>query len=1667
MFVGNALRTLGKKLKNRKSSSESSRNNRRMLVESLETRRVFAAVTLTPAKDTTLFQTNAGFVSDGAGTSMSFGLDHQDDLAMRGLLAFDLSQIPAGSTINSVTLSVWVNLTFSNSTPSVELHKVTTNWGEGASAPTRFMPPYGTAKTNDATWTNNFYPSSSWTNPGGDFSFAVSSSVVIGADNKSYTFPSTSQLVADVQSWVNSSTTNFGWLIKGDETQESGKMIDTKESTTAAHRPTLTVNYTAAATGAPDMTISQTHSSGLRQGDTGKSATIIVSNSGNAVSSGQVIVSESFPSSLGLVSASGTGWTTTVTGSTLTATRSDALAAGASYPALNVNLSVADSAPSSVTTTANVTGGGETNTSNNNASDTFSITPVADLSITGSHSGTIRQGDSSDSYTLTVQNSGAGSTTGQVTVTDTLPTGLTPLSASGTGWTTSINGQTVTATRSDVLSAGSAYPALTILFAVAASASGTLTNSAHVSGGGELNTSNDTNTDPTTITAVADLQVSKSHSVQFKQGDSADTYRIVVNNSGAGPTVGTVTVVDTLPSGLVPVSASGNGWTVQIANGVMTATRSDALAAGASYPDLIYTVSVNSNAPASVTNSVTVSGGGQLNTNNDSASDSTTITQVADMSITAGHTEVFRQGDAQHAINVMVSNVGSGITSGTVTITDTLPQGLSFISASGTGWTVQNQGSTITATRSDALAGGAAYPTLSILVSVGTGAAASLNNIATVSLSGETNTANNSASDSITVVQAADLIISQSHIGSFERGNLSEQYSLLVSNSGAGSTTGQVTVTDQLPTGLSAISVTGNGWTGSIQGSTITATRSDSLGASQAYPPLILTVSVAADANNTVVNNASVSGGGEVVTNNNSSSGSTQITDPASDLTISKSHTDSFRQGDAGDHYFLVVHNTGSLASSGTVTVSDVVPAGMTVAAAAGDGWTASVSGNQVTAVRSDALSIGSDYPTLTVTVSVANDAPASITNTATVSGGGELDVQNDSASDATAVAQNSDLSVAVTHSGSIHQGDASIPYTIVVTNSGFGPTSGSVTVSTTLPTGLTYVSSVGTGWTIQQSGGTITATRSDSLAANTSFPTITLTTSVNNDAPSSIAETVTVSGGGDVNSSNDTATDTSNVIAAPNLSVVVSNDDSVQQGDIGKFCTVVVSNAANTSSTSGTVTVTTTLPSGLTATAAQGTGWSASVTGSSVTATRNDSLAAGASFPPLSISYTVTPSSPTPVTIAATVSGGGDLSSSDNSSQKTVTVNALPDLTIQATHSSTFKQGDTSDSLIVTVSNGGGAATSGAVTVTESLPAGLTAVSASADGWTTTVNGSVITATRSDTLAAGASYPALSILVGVTATAAATIQNTVSVTGGGQVYTANDSSTDTLSVTQVADLVIAKSHSGNFRQLDAADSYSITVSNHGAGATTGTVTIVDTLPTGLTVVSSSGDGWSVNVSGNTVTATRSDSLAAGSSYPNLSITVQVAGDAPTSVTNSATVAGGGELNTSNDSASDVTSIEEANASLSGYVFMDPSGGESRTSNGRTMHGLAGITVQLLRKDSSGSWVAVANQPAVQTDSSGFYQFNQLGAGEYRVQASIPKIFIEGRSLPGSINGSHQGTGANDQISVTLGSGQNGSEYDFTVKGIQAQYCSRRWSLGSTSSIDSVIEQLYSQYGKS
>jgi uncharacterized repeat protein (TIGR01451 family) len=83
--------------------------------------------------------------------------------------------------------------------------------------------------------------------------------------------------------------------------------------------------------------------------------------------------------------------------------------------------------------------------------------------------------------------------------------------------------------------------------------------------------------------------------------------------------------------------------------------------------------------------------------------------------------------------------------------------------------------------------------------------------------------------------QTPVLNITSSHIGSFYPGQFSASYAVLVSNgANAGSSNGTVTVLDILPSGLSLISMAGNGWNCAAN----SCTRSDALAGGTSYPQL-------------------------------------------------------------------------------------------------------------------------------------------------------------------------------------------------------------------------------------------------------------------------------------------------------------------------------------------------------------------------------------------------------------------------------------------------------------------------------------------------------------------------------------------------------------------------------------------------------------------------------------------------------------------------------------------------------------------------------------------------------------------------------------------------------------------------------------------------------------
>jgi hypothetical protein len=196
---------------------------------------------INPIKDNTLYQYDpaVGDLSNALGQHFFAGETGMGELR-RGVLAFDIAgSVPAGSTILGVTLSLNMSRTGSATPRTVELHRILADWGEGTSVAPGEEGTGAPATTNDATWRHRFFDTIFWTTEGGDFSASVSASQSVGPVG-TYTW-SSSQMRADVQAWLDDPTSNFGWLVLGDESEiETAKRFDTRES---ASPPVLTIQY--------------------------------------------------------------------------------------------------------------------------------------------------------------------------------------------------------------------------------------------------------------------------------------------------------------------------------------------------------------------------------------------------------------------------------------------------------------------------------------------------------------------------------------------------------------------------------------------------------------------------------------------------------------------------------------------------------------------------------------------------------------------------------------------------------------------------------------------------------------------------------------------------------------------------------------------------------------------------------------------------------------------------------------------------------------------------------------------------------------------------------------------------------------------------------------------------------------------------------------------------------------------------------------------------------------------------------------------------------------------------------------------------------------------------------------------------------------------------------
>jgi uncharacterized repeat protein (TIGR01451 family) len=813
------------------------------------------------------------------------------------------------------------------------------------------------------------------------------------------------------------------------------------------------------------------------------------------------------------------------------------------------------------------------------------------------------------SYVVTITNNGTDPSSGTITVTDTLPAGVTAASAAGSGWSCGApSGGVITCTTTAVVNATSAWPSITFSMTAPASGGGGVTNSATVSSSQDGNATNNTASVSTTVIAQADVVITKNGPSSVVAGQNV-VYSVAVTNNG--PSAATSVVVsDPQPANLTFVSNAG-GCTTSYPCSLGTLAVNQTVTISSTY-------STSPSFSGNVTNTASVSSPDDSTSGNNSSSKTTNVTAQADLAISKSGPSSANAG-TQVTYTVIVTNNGpSPATS--VVVDDPTPSGITFVSNSGAcvttypcsiGTLAAGQSASITSTYS-------IPPNFS---------GGSISNTASVSSAvNDAGPSPNSATATTTVTQTTDFGIAKSGPATAIAGQ-TIAYTVTVSNAGPNGA-GGVTVNDATPSGLTFVSNSGActtaypcslGTLNAGQSVTITSTYAISAGFSGA----------------SVTNTASVTSATvDSSSSNDSSSATTSITRQA-DLAITKSGPATVTRGN-DIVYTINVTNNGPSDALG-VSVSDNTPAGLTFVSNSG-ACTSAFPCNVGTLTAGQTVTITATYNVPSSYAGGAIINTAGVTAATTDPGSG-----NNSSTSTTAATGFADLGVTKSGPASVNTGQ-NIVYTVVVTNS--GPlTANNTVVNDPTPAGLVFVSN---------SGGCSGAYPCSlgNLAPGQSV-TITSTYSVTAASGTQINNTATVSSATvDGNAINDSSTASTNATGpVADVGVFKSGPPQAAQSTVVEFSVAVFNHGPAAASN---VVLSDPTPGGLillSATAPCSGGFPCTIA----------SIEGGAVVP-ITVRYRVSATAGATITNTASASAStSDPSTANNSSSATITVTPTP----------------------------------------------------------------------------------------------------------------------------------------------------------------------------------------------------------------------------------------------------------------------------------------------------------------------------------------------------------------------------------------------------------------------
>jgi len=682
------------------------------------------------------------------------------------------------------------------------------------------------------------------------------------------------------------------------------------------------------------------------------------------------------------------------------------------------------------------------------------------------------------------------------------------------------------------------------------------------------------------------LGAAQAADVQLSQFDDAPdpairggnfTYTLSIENNATDIAYGVVLTLP-LPATTVFVSATGTGCSHDgLVPGTVTCNLGNLLGTMAGGLPEAVTVTIRTTAATGNTVNATATVSSttpDTDLTNNSLTQNTTINDGADLSIAkvASPASVVAGGLVDWTISSR--NLGpNGATS--ITITDSLPGTLTYVSASGTGWTCghtgANPGGVVTCTRPSPNAVGV-LPDVVLRTQVTGAVTGTVTNSVTIAAAAPADpiTANNTVNADVTVTLGTDLAITKI-VSSPVIGGNNATFTLRPRNNGPFSAS-TVVVTDTLPADFTYSSSSGAGWScshnGVNPGGVVTCTRASyAVGAANnisivATSPTVLTSTA-------YTNIASISSATpEANVANNTTSLTFNVVPDGRDLSIAKTKTPNpVAQNAQITSHITVTNNGPSIAPAATVRVTDTLnllneaygyPQPTPTLFFSGGGWNCTPAGNVVTCDYANALSVGGSASVDIYTTALGI---GTITNTACAVYTGAAPGDNVSGNDCTTRSTTSteeplspDLSIAklattANADTTLDATEQTITYTITVTNNGPGNATGMV-MTDTIPgyvTGLpgstgiavgistastaTFNCTTGSTVTCTQTGGTLPVGQTIVFTIGVSRPLLSGT--LNNTA------NITSTTLGDPNPANNQATATVTVDANADVEVV------------------------------------------------------------------------------------------------------------------------------------------------------------------------------------------------------------------------------------------------------------------------------------------------------------------------------------------------------------------------------------------------------------------------------------------------------------------------------------------------------------------------------------------------